>query len=195
MDLSEFSKHLPTGSSAYAQVLAEIKEKPDLQVTKADDETDGTGSKHGHHNNHNHHHHHSDKDGKIVHGLHHCYKIEGGQCHAKYGCNHIHAPADASLSPSMGRRRSVSMLPGAAGFLSIPEDSSFRGRSSSDAANRRRLSIPAGHIHSPARSNSGHLDGTPEESPVPMPNRQRRGSNVVLHSDELHYVYDQLKGK
>ena len=186
---------MPSGSSAYAQVLAEIQEAPGLEVTKASDDADGGNS----HKKNHHHHHHGDKEGKIVHGLHHCYKIEGGQCHAKYGCNHIHAPAGDSHSPSMGRRRSVSMLPGSglgAGMahLHVPEDG-FRNRSNSDAASRRRLSIPAAHIHSPARSHSGSLDDTPEEMEPIGFNRGRRASNVVLHSEELPIVYNQLKGK
>ncbi|GFR65422.1 hypothetical protein ElyMa_000203300 [Elysia marginata] len=188
MDLSDLRKNLPTGSSAYAQVLAEIQEAPGLQVSTPDDEADGSGSKKKHHH---HHHHNGEKEGKIVHGLHHCYKIEGGHCHATYGCNHLHTPAGDSLSPAMARRRSVSMLPGQ---LHVPEDIGGRSRSNSDAAGRRRLSIPANHLTSPARSHSGSLADTPEE-PGPGFNRARRGSNVVLHSGELPIVYNQLKGK
>ena len=193
MDLSDLKKNLPSGSSAYAQVLAEIQETPGLEVTKPDDEADGRSSQKKHHN----HHHNGEKDGKIVHGLHHCYKIEGGQCHAKYGCHHIHAPAGDNLSPTMGRRRSISMVPGsgpaiAASHLHVPDG--FRSRSNSDAASRRRLSIPAAHITSSSRSHSGNLQETPEE-PNPVFNRNRRGSNVILHSEELPIVYNQLKGK
>ncbi|RUS84698.1 hypothetical protein EGW08_007526 [Elysia chlorotica] len=193
MDLSELKKSLPSGSSAYAQVLAEIQEAPGLQVTKPEDEADGGSHDKKHHANN---HHHGDKDGKIVHGLHHCYKITGGQCHAKYGCNHIHAPAGDNHSPNM-RRRSISMLPGstaamAASHLVVPDG--FRSRSNSDAAVRRRLSIPAAHVTSSSRSNSGSLDKMPEDSVPVSFNRNRRGSNVILHSEELPIVYNQLKG-
>lgn len=186
------SRTLPGGSSAFAQVMSEIVVHPaeeiaDMDVDRPDNHKQRRRSSTTNAGKHH-------EEGMLVHGLHHCYKVDGGQCLTSFRCNHDHCRAShghleeisktAAVSPASRRR--LSIMSSGSNLLTPGEESLFRPRANSDANRGRRGSVLSNG------GNTGH--GSPEKnnSPVISPAPRRRGSNVALHSEALHHVYDQF---
>ncbi|XP_012941947.1 uncharacterized protein LOC106012718 [Aplysia californica] len=210
MEMHDIPKPMPEGSNAFSRAMADFHMPPIVEVSDPD-EADNRSRRSSCARD-------TAEEGKIVHGLHHCYKVENGQVSTSFHCHHDHhklsnghlnelAPTATNIGPPSSPQRRMSIATTGVNLL-VPGEDEFRPRSLSDAsmAARRRGSLPAGNYspgnRSPRSSRRGSVDMNMASSPSPTspgkksPNTQRRGSNAALHSDELHYVYDQyLKGK
>ena len=187
-NMHSLPRPMPGSSNTFAKVLGDLS--PDLitppvvKITSPEESTKRRGDLHSHSTHH---------DDKVVHGLHHCYRVEHGHVVPDHHCRHDHHRLSQGhldemvqsaanhlahthlTTPGGGtrRRRSItnttSCLPA--------EEEEFRPRSKSDASMKRRQSMPA-------EFDGGRSQGS----------GSRRGSNVA--PEDLHYVYEQyLKGK
>lgn len=170
-DVHQLPRPVPGGSSAFAAAMMDIQEPPTVEVSAPEEHHKGRrGSQQGH----------SHEEGKEIHGLHHCYRVENGKIIPSLHCKHDHHKLsgghleEMSAAASHEPRRRLSIC-----AMNLTGDDG-RPRSSSDASMKRRDTVPANLVADP-------------EFPAGSRNRSRRGSNVA--AQDLHFVYDQMCGK